>query len=240
MGINPSAVAILFVLVACQGSGDGRGVIDPPGDDDPFVPPPDIISIQHPKGSGSGQIGLVGTMLPEKVSVEVRVNGSVRAGMAVIWSSSTPTAMVQSSSLTDGGGIASTTVKLGTTSGSQAIIATVSSVSAQLSVTAAPDQAVVLEQLGASTAFGPVGLWVNNALMVRALDQYGNPVPDIRVDFTVTTGVPARFGNPNPLTSEFGIASPQVKSDSTAGVATISAQLAGQSAPSVVFTLTFQ
>lgn len=149
---------------------------------------------QLAKTAGDGQSGQVGTQLAEALEVEGRdsrgnpvasggtVNFSVTQGGGSVGAASAPLGA---------NGRASVTWTLGTGAGAaHQVTATLAgaSASASFSATATAGPASALVKVSGDNQTGAVGVALADSIVVRADDQFGNPVSGYQVDFSVTSG----------------------------------------------------
>src|SRR6478609_6339915 len=127
LGLRPLMLGLAIGLTACGGGGGGNTT-------------PSTTAIA--KTSGDAQIGVVGQLLPDPLTVKVTDGGAASAGATVTWSTTDAGAsLVPASATTDANGMASSTWTLGTAAGAQSARATVSGASGSpvtFSATATP------------------------------------------------------------------------------------------------------
>jgi hypothetical protein len=192
------------------------------------------------KISGDGQSGAAGTALASALVVQVNsaagsgvagvvVNFAVTAGSATL---STQTAVTNSS------GQAQVSVTLGTTPGAVGITASVTGVSpaALFGATSTAREPAALTVISGANQTAAAGSALADALVVKVTDQYGNPVPGVTVNFSVTAGA-ASLSSATAATGSDGKAQVNVTLGTTPGAVTISASVAGIATP-VTFTAT--
>jgi plastocyanin len=109
--------AVLTAMTAA--CGDGGGGSGPPPDEDPVV-------VQlTPTGSGNGQTGTVGEVLPDPLRVVITKTSEPQAGVVVNWATPNGGSLAPASSNTGADGIATSAWTLGPNAGSQTATATV-------------------------------------------------------------------------------------------------------------------
>lgn len=142
---------------------------------------------------GDAQTGRVGSAVPIAPAVVI-VDENERGvpGVAVIFSVGTGGGVIQNANaVTDKTGTASAgSWTLGTLAGSQTLVATASGVPgspATMTAMATAGPAVNLTKVAAEPACASVGATIDS-IAVRATDEFGNPVPDETIAFTVTAG----------------------------------------------------
>ena len=132
---NFAVGSVLLALVACGGGGGGG------------TPTP-TTSIVKTATSGDGQHDSVGATLDLPLQVKVTEDAAAKAGASVVWSTNSAGVVLTPSGATDADGVASTTVKLGTTAGPDTIRATLSGADGS------PVRFIVSTDPGAATKLG--------------------------------------------------------------------------------------
>ncbi len=185
---------------------------------------------------GEGQVGTVGTELPQAPAVEVADQyGNLLQGVPVVFAvMDGGGAIANGNATTDPSGVATAgTWTLGTAAGSQSLSATVSGlepVTIQAMATAA-DPATAQAQAGASQT-GTVGEVVSLLPAVLVQDPYGNPVAGVTVLF-VETGHPDAPGSVEEDVggpSERGVLSGDEATTGPDGIASVESWILGQGA----------
>ncbi len=110
-------------------------------------------------------------------------------GVAITFVASAGVSLASTSAVTDNNGLASTKATFGTKAGTDSVTATAAGLPTPpaiffLTATPGPASAIVAEAGNNQSA--PVGTDVQ--LIALVTDQYGNPVPDVKVDWTATAG----------------------------------------------------
>lgn len=163
------------------------------GGDDPQVP-----SALAPLAATTIS-GAVASLVTETPSVRITdTKGRNIKGVMVRWRVTSGGGRVTNDSVrTDGNGVASSGGwVLGNTAGTQTLQATADGVSATLfTAEAAPGPVSRLVRLSADAQQAQVGTAVIAAPSVRAEDQFSNPVPNVAVTFTVTSGTGSVTGD---------------------------------------------
>ncbi len=173
---------LVLSLAATWACGSG------PGEPPPEPPRP----AQVAKISGDAQTGTVNQALAE--AIVVRVNDQFGQPMSGVTVNFAVTAgggsTAAASAATDAGGQASTTWTMGTTAGNQQLTATASgtSVRATFSATADPDAPSDLLLVSGSNQVAPRNATLQQPLVVRLTDQFGNGLSNVPVEFVVLTG----------------------------------------------------
>ncbi|MDQ6887639.1 MAG: Ig-like domain-containing protein [Gemmatimonadota bacterium] len=139
------------------------------------------------KVSGDGQSGTVATTLPQPLVVRViDAYGNGRAGETVTWITLRTAAASPTSAISDANGLARTTYTLSSTAGSQTVAARISNDSSVLfSETGLPGTNITLTRVNDLAVTG-VDSAVTVGVVVR--DGLGNPVPNLTVRWSVTSG----------------------------------------------------
>lgn len=179
---NLTRFALVLLLAACGGDDNGSGGKTPV--DPPVVIPPIITS-------GSPQVfdGALNEVLAVEPFVNVRdANGAAVANVWVKW---TPTSgkTERDSSLTDSNGRASAGKwTLSTVAGTQTVTASARGASAvAMTVKVAPGPLSQLTTVSA-TITGVVGSTIATPVSIKAVDQFGNGVPNVLVQFSTFSG----------------------------------------------------
>lgn len=142
---------------------------------------------------GDGQTGLVGTALPQPLALRVvdRYGNGV-SGVTVDWSASSGGGMVSSTrSVTDTTGTATVSATLGITPGAQVFDAKPQGLGGNpvsFFATAEVGPATTLVRVSGDAQSGIPGQAVSAGMVVRAVDDYANPVSGVPVSFAVTMG----------------------------------------------------
>jgi hypothetical protein len=139
---------------------------------------------------------------------------------------------------TDALGVAETTFILGPVGGVQTVSASMRGAAAvTFSAIATADPATVaqLQVVSGNAQSGQVGAYLANPLVVRAVDQGGNPLAGVYVDFEVPTG-DGSVSAESYLTNASGQVSAQWRLGTVAGAKTLTATVAG--IPGVTLTAT--
>lgn len=145
--------------------------------------------------SGNNQSGTVNTALAAPFVVKVTDNnGNAVQGVTVGWAASGGGSMNPASSITDAGGLASSTRTLGTTAGTQTANGSVAGLIGSpvgFTATANPGAVATLAVNSGSGQSATVNTAVATAPSALARDAFLNPVPNAAVTFTVAanTGV---------------------------------------------------
>ena len=187
---------------------------------------------------GNGQTGTVGTTLPTQLSVHITdQNGSAIAGVHVSFNAGNGATDTPVLPTTDASGNASTTLTLGTTAGTDTVVAFADSIADPVGFTAVatPGAAATLVMASGNSQVATAGSLLINSLIVQVLDKYGNPVPGVTVDWTTTVGTLTAASG---ATSDAnGYVSELLRLPTTPSVVTVTATVHGTSL-TAVFTET--
>ena len=190
--------------------------------------------------SGNGQSAETDQHLTNPLIVRVLdQNSAVLSGVTVSFTVNPTSGVLTPTSATTGSdGQASTTLQLGSTAGTYTVTASVSGITQQATFTATatePPRAATLEQGSGDGQSGETGHHLTDPLIVTVLDQYGNPLPDVTVSFSVnpTDGV---LNPASATTDSNGEASTLLQLGGTVGEYIVTASVSGVS--SVTFTAT--
>lgn len=168
--------ASLLALSAC-GGGDGEDPIVPP-------PPPQPASLVESGGPLAGQVG-------ETIATGVTVLGSsgqALSGVRVVFAPINGGSVNPSTVTTGSNGVALTQWTLGGFVGRQLLQATAGTTSIQIPATAALGDAAQVVAVSGTGQAGVVQSVLPNPIVVEIQDAFGNPVPDLVVDFLVFSG----------------------------------------------------
>lgn len=186
--------------------------------------------------SSQGQIGTVGTALAQAVTVQVvDQDGNPVANNAVTWTIVTGGGSVSAgTSVTDGNGNATTIWTLGTIAGVDTLQATIASgATAKVGAVAlAAGMSALVKVSGDSQSVSPGA--TSQALVVEAVDVYGNAVSNVSVTWAATGG--AVLSSTSTMTNASGEASVTATAGVSATTYTITAT--GSLIASVNFLLT--
>ncbi len=151
-----------------------------------FAPPPTAITVL----SSGGQSAQVGTALPEQFTVQVLASANLGVqGVRVNFFAPSGGRVDQGVVITGPGGIARTGGRLGTMVGNQVFTAEVVGLPvAQLTINALPGLPFALDRFSGDQQTGTVGQALPSPLSARVLDQFGNPIPNVRVEWQVLSG----------------------------------------------------
>ncbi|MGD2135056.1 MAG: Ig-like domain-containing protein, partial [Gemmatimonadales bacterium] len=139
--------------------------------------------------SGDAQAGSVGSPLDDSLVVRISDEyGNPVSDLEVEWSTADGGSLT-ASSVTDGDGVAGAAWSLGTVAGSQTATATAGTdLAAELTATALAGPVVALEVVAGDDQSGTVGETLSDTLVVRASDEYDNPVPDLELVWSILAG----------------------------------------------------
>jgi len=191
-----TCLGVALVFVACGGDGgSGSGSGAPAAVPTTLVPAPSpVLTVA------------IGTALESVPSVTLK--DQYGAGMANVWIQWTPSSgnIFADSSLTNANGTATSgTWTLGTVSGLQTLTARAGALSVvAMAANVSPGPMVGLVTVS-TTVTGVVGSTLSTPASVKAVDKYGNGVPNIFVQFAMWAGNGSITGN-RQATNENGIA----------------------------------
>ncbi|HEY4321281.1 MAG TPA: Ig-like domain-containing protein [Gemmatimonadales bacterium] len=175
--IRCSLVALAVLAAGCRSAAEGGSV------------GPSVLYVV----SGANQQGVVGTILPTQVAVQVRdAGGNPVPGLTVAFAISSGGGTLNGDSVTtDASGEATLSQWiLGTTPGQNAVIASVvhTTLATTITATAVSGGGVTIQATGTQGFVGLVSSAVTNLPTVLVSDSYRNPVPGVVVTFHVTAG----------------------------------------------------
>jgi hypothetical protein len=141
--------------------------------------------------SAATQSGTVGSaaLAPPVVRV-LDQRSQPMAGVAVTFAVTAGGGSVSAASATTGasGNASAGAWTLGTVAGTNTVTATAGSLQTAFTATAGAAELVALQKVGGDNQSAVVGTALADSLAVRAVDAFGNPVPDQSVTFGVTSG----------------------------------------------------
>lgn len=138
------------------------------------------------------QTAAVAGPVPVPPAVRVSDNrGRGLAGVQVDFGITTGEGSVSAYSVTDAGGVAvATGWMMGTVAQEHVLTASVAGVApVEFRATAAPGAAAALQKAGADERSAAAGTALADSISVRVVDQYGNGIPGMMVNFTTTGGL---------------------------------------------------
>jgi uncharacterized protein YjdB len=140
--------------------------------------------------AGDGQQGTVGSNLPAPVSVRVTDSQSRPVpGVAVVWSVLTGGGTITPQvAPTDDQGVSAVSWDLGTVVGTQTARAAVGSLTASFTASARAAAPSRLVKLAGDAQSATVNTRLTDSLSVQVVDEYGNPVPGVTVNWSVQSG----------------------------------------------------
>lgn len=187
--------------------------------------------------SGSKQSGTVGTTLPLPIVVKAKdAVGNPVVGASVSFTDGLDGKFSPVTAITGSNGQASTTYTLPTTAkASITVTASVGSVSVKITEQAVAGPPATVKILQGNNQTAHVHNKLPQTLIVAVVDQYGNGLAGLTVNFT-DNGAGGTFSNPNPVTTTTGRASTTYTTPSVTGTVTIDATYG--TLPPAVFTET--
>ena len=139
--------------------------------------------------SGSGQAGVVGTLLPAPLVARVRNQfGEPVPDIPVVWWSPQASVVIPTAPVSDSDGIVTALVTVDTVARISHALATIGRDTVDYSLVARPGPAMRFIRASSESQSDTVGDVVQQLPRVRALDEYGNGVPGLRVQFTPVSG----------------------------------------------------
>jgi plastocyanin len=182
------AIALAAVLVGfVSACGDGE-----PKNTNP--PPVTGLTVAKAVPSGDNQSGRVQEALLATLQVVVLEDGNPKVGATVAWTGTgTNPSFNPASSTTDANGLANTEWTLPQEAGTQIASATVSGAAGSplgFSAIGQPDAPAAIALVSGNGQAGGVGTIAAEQLKVKVVDQYGNGVSGVQVDWIATSGFP--------------------------------------------------
>ena len=205
------AILALAALAACGGDDEGTNVV---------TQTPTSLSITT---GTNNQTGVVGAALATPLSVKVvDQNGAAVAGATVTWTVSTGGGTLsKATSTTDASGIATTTWTLPNAAGAYTVAAAIANgQSVTFNATATASTATTLSIVSGNNQSVAKGT-VTQALVIKAVDQFGNPVTGVPITWATTGG--GTLSATTGTTGATGQAQVTLTTSSTAGPFTVTA-----------------
>jgi hypothetical protein len=191
--------------------------------------------------SGGSQSAEVSQPLASPVVLEVRGgDGLPIAGVTVRLSTPDNGAVAPDSVVTATDGRVTFTWTLGSTSGTQTVLAHLvefPAVQATVTATATAKPATAIAIASGDAQTGPVNALLADSLVILATDIDGYPAPDVTIRWTVIFN-DGTVSPTNSVTDASGLAATAWTLGSLAGANRVEASLPGSGAPSVIFTAT--
>jgi hypothetical protein len=227
--VQPTAKGGLLRVTATTMSGaSGDALIT-------FIGPPARLLI----GGGGGQTGAPGQALTEQFSVvAVTATGLAVAGQTVSFGATGGGSVSPATAATDGGGVARTTMTLGSSLGSYTFTATLGSLVASVTATAASGPAAKLIVVSGDGQSDTVRKTLAKPLVVKVTDQLGNAKSGVTVNWARTSGTGSLSASAS-ATSADGTASVSYTLGTKTGSETVVASVQGVTA-TASFTVTAQ
>lgn len=183
--------------------------------------------------TGNAQSARVGTQLPNPLVARLTRNGQPLAGEVVTFTvTSGGGSVTPSSATTDADGRAQTTLTLGTNPGANTVQASGAGAQMTFTATGTSGSPATIAVLSGNSQTDTVRGRLDDSLVVRVVDQFGNPVTGAQVNFTVTAG----GGNVTPAVANTDIDGRAVtrwQLGPTVGTQTVSASVQGVAAAAV-------
>jgi len=221
---------LMGVFAACGGGDGGNGG----GGNNP------VKVLAKAATSGDNQTGTVGVALANPFCVLATEDGAAKSGVAVTWSTPSGGSMSAVTTNTAADGTACSTLTLGHVSGAQTAVATASGSTGSpltFDATANAGAATDLQKGGGDLQTGVINTVLAEPVSVNAVDQFGNGVPNVAVDWAVTAGT-ASLLPVNGNTNGSGVSSSTVTIGGTAGAIVITATSASLNGSPQTFNLT--
>ena len=207
----------------------------------PPPPPPARVATTLEKVSGDSQTDRTNQHLTNPLIVKVLDQDSAAlSGVTVNFSvSSTSGVLSPTSATTDADGQASTALQLGGTASTYTVTASAAGIAQRVTFTATatePPRSTTLRKISGDYQEKEAYQHLPNPLVVEVLDQYGAPLPDATVSFTVSPSVGV-LSPASATTDSNGQASTILRFGKTTGTYTVTVAAAGVT-QSVTFTAT--
>ena len=207
----------------------------------PPPPPPARVATTLEKVSGDSQTDRTNQHLTNPLIVRVLDQDGDALSDVTVSFSVTPSSGVLSptSATTDADGQASTALQLGSTASTYTVTASAAGITQRVTFTATatePPRSTTLRKISGDNQSKEAYQHLPNPLVVEVLDQYGDPLPDATVSFTVipSSGV---LSPASATTDADGQASTILRFGETTGTYTVTASATGIN-QSVTFTAT--
>ena len=185
--------------------------------------------------SGGGQTGKVGAALDQPAVVRVVASDGVGVPNAtVVFGAPAGGKSAPSSVLTNASGTASATLTLGGAVGPQSFAAVAGAFSTSIPATATPGDPAALAAVSGGSQLDTILHTLKAPLVVKVADKFGNPVPDVSVDWA-RSRASGSLSAATSLTGSDGQASIRYALGNVAGSDTVIASVSGVSG-SVVFS----
>ena len=223
------ALALVAVGISCSSSDNGGGGGGGPAGQ--------VLELA-PAPNGNNQTATVDALLPNPLRVLVTELGVPVEGVSVEWATSGPGSTIGTSSLTDPSGIAQTVWKISQLAGPQAATATVDGATGSpvnFSATANPGNPTTIEKTDGDNQSQEVGMAFTLPMSLHVTDNFGNGVPSIEVDWSVTSGSVVLDGSSS-VTAPDGSTAMAISAGNTIGTAQVTAAPVG-GLNSVIFDL---
>jgi hypothetical protein len=202
-----AAPAALLALAACHDNSDTTAPATPT-----------TLSVV----SGSAQTGTVGSALAGPVVLQVQdQSGKPISGVTVTWTAANGTTS-SPESVSDSAGQVTTTWTLGTVAGAETLSASAAGVNAvTVLATATPGAPSSVVVTSGDAQSGAAGSALSAALGVKVTDAYGNPVPNVVVQWTDDAG--GALATATSVTGADGVAQDALTLGAAAGVDDVTA-----------------
>ena len=207
----------------------------------PPPPPPARVATTLKVVSGNNQTGRTNQHLTNPLIVKVLdQDGDALSDVTVSFTVNPSSGVLSpTSATTDADGEASTALQLGSTASTYTVTASVSGIAQRVTFAATatePPRSETLEKVSGDSQRKEAYQHLPDPLVVKVLDQYGDPLPDATVSFTVTPSVGV-LSPTSATTDADGQASTILRFGETTGTYTVTVAAAGVN-QSVTFTAT--
>jgi len=190
---------------------------------------------------GDGQSGAVGSQLANPLVVKVTDNfGNPISGVTVHWSAEGQGSVSNETTVTGDNGQTSVTRTLGSNTGAETTLASAENLAGSpvtFTSTAVAGDASRIEIVSGNGQNAPAGTVLPEDLVVRVLDENGNPIVNRAISWLIGQG----GGSVDPATNHTdgeGKASVRLTLGATPGTNTVNAVVSGITIPTVTFTAT--
>lgn len=194
--------------------------------------------------TGSGQTGSTGQALPTSFIVKATdINGNAVSGVSITFTvAGGGGSLTTTQATTDSLGLASTTLTLGPSAGTNTVVATSSALAGSpitftATATAGTGPAANLTLISGNGQSGTAGQQLGSPFTVKVTDANGNPVSGVNVSFSVTSGGGSLTTTLAASNSQ-GLASSTLTLGSTPGTNTVAAASGSLSGSPLAFSAT--
>lgn len=190
-----------------------------------YGPPAKIVTV-----SGDGQTAAVGTALAQPFVVQVQsATGAPVPNQTVTFGAANGSSVAPTTATTDANGRAQTVPTLGNTVGTYGFTATVATFNTTISATATVGAAATISVVSGDAQTDTIQKTLQNPLVVKVVDRFGNPNAGVTVNWARTAGAGA-VSAATTTTDANGQTSVRYTLGAAAGAEAISASVAGVTA----------